>query len=100
MMNFDPDGFRFGKSPPGSIVSWALGRFADRPNYKTKPTSRAKWQTRIPSSPGALDGTGPTGNLAVRSPASPDQHAQTRHEARARAAGAHARERQRTPRGD
>ena len=42
-MNFDPDGFVLANRPPGSIVSWAPGRFADRPNYKT----RAKWQTRI-----------------------------------------------------
>jgi hypothetical protein len=68
----------FWQIAPGSIVSWAPGRLADRPNYKTKPTSRAKWQTRILAPPGAPDGHGPDrGTWLVRSPASPDQqHAQ------------------------
>ena len=45
----------------------------DRPNYKTKPTSRAKWQTRIRAPPGDPDGHLPDGGtLPIRSPNSLD----------------------------
>jgi hypothetical protein len=60
-MNFDPDGFVLANRPAGSIVSWAPGRFADRPNYKTKSRRAAKWQTRILAPPGTPDGHGRDG---------------------------------------